>query len=204
MLSLDEIIARIKLKIEERKTSARAVSLEAGEGPEFLRDLFRGDNKNPSAMSLVRVASALETTSSWLLEGRDEVETEQPTLPVNFYIGAGAVVMAFEDGWAFEWVPVPPGDKDVKGAAIVKGTSQLPALREGDVVFWGEPSGDPTPFLGLECVCTLDDGRQLVKRIIAGSARGLFTLLSHNDEPIMDVKVLQAAPVLWVKRTLKR
>lgn len=204
VLSLDDIIARIKAKIDERKTSPRAVSIEAGEGPEFLRDLFRGDNKKPSAMALVQVARALGTNASWLLEGRDEAETEPPTVPVAFYIGAGAVVMAFDDQWDLEWVPVPPGDKDVKGAAIVKGTSQLPALREGDIVFWGEPSSDPDPFLGLECVCSLSDGRQLVKRIIAGSKRGLYTLLSHNDEPILDVRIALAAPVLWVKRTLKR
>lgn len=114
------------------------------------------------------------------------------------------MVAAFDDQWPLEWAPIPPGDNSVKGAAIVRGTSQLPALRDGDVVFWGEGSADPSHFLGLECVCTLADGRQLVKRIIAGSKRGLYTLLSHNDDPITDAQLSSAAPVLWVKRSLRR
>lgn len=204
MLSLDDIVARIKQKIEERKTTARAVSIGATGAPEFLKDIFAGKNKKPSAMALVQVARELGTTSSWLLEGRDEADTDLPTIPVEFYIGAGAMVAAFDDQWPLEWVVVPPGDASVKGAAIVRGTSQLPALRDGDVVFWGDSSNDPSAFLGLECVCTLVDGRQLVKRVIAGSKRGLYTLLSHNDDPILDAEIAVAAPVLWVKRSLQR
>lgn len=204
MLGLASIIARIKQKLEEQKLSARSVSIEAGVGEEFLKDLFAGKNKKPSAMALAHVARALGTTSSWLLEGRDEADTEPSTIPVEFYIGAGAMVAAFDDQWPLEWAAVPPGDTSVKGAAIVRGTSQLPALRDGDIVFWGEGSSDPSIFLGLECVCTLADGRQLVKRIIAGSRRGLYTLLSHNDDPILDVQIAVAAPVLWVKRSLHR
>ena len=81
MLSLDAIIGRIKQKLKERETSARAVSIEAGVGEEFLKDLFAGKNKKPSAMALVQVARALGTTSSWLLEGREEVDTEPHTYP---------------------------------------------------------------------------------------------------------------------------
>lgn len=204
MLSLPSVIARIKQKLDDQKLSARAVSIEAGVGEEFLKDLFAGKNKKPSALALVQVARALGTTSSWLLEGRDEADTEPSTIPVAFYIGAGAVVAAFDDQWPLEWAAVPPGDSSVKGAAIVRGTSQLPALRDGDIVFWGEGSSDAAAFLGLECVCTLPDGRQLVKRVIAGSKRGLFTLLSHNDDPIIDVQISAAAPILWVKRSLHR
>lgn len=204
MLSLDDIIARIKQKLKERKISARAASIAAGQGEEFLKDLFAGKNKKPSAMALVQVARALGTSSSWLLEGREDADTEPSMIPVEFYIGAGAMVLAFDEQWPLEWAPVPPGDSSVKGAAIVRGTSQLPALRDGDVVFWGDGSSDPSAYLGLECVCFLEDGRQLVKRVIAGSRRGLYTLLSHNDEPILDVQLSAAAPVLWVKRSLHR
>lgn len=203
-MSLDAVIARIKQKLDEREISARAASIAAGVGEEFLKDLFAGKNKKPSAMALVQIANALGTTSSWLLEGRETTETEPPTFPVENYIGAGAVVIPFDDQSPFEWVEAPPSANGVKGAGIVRGTSQLPAFRDGDVVFWGEGSSDPDVFLGLECVCSLADGRQLVKRIIAGSKRGLYTLLSHNDDPIIDAQVIAAAPVLWVKRSLTR
>ena len=74
----------------------------------------------------------------------------------------------------------------------------------GETHFLQSCDTDAACGLGLECVCAMSDGRQLVKRVIAGSRRGLYTLLSHNDEPIIDVQLITAAPVLWVKRSLRR
>jgi len=201
MLSLPD---RVRKRLEVTGKSARQASLEAGLGESYVKDILNGKSLAPAASALAKLARVLETTSSWLSEGTGAEGAV--SIPVENYVGAGAVVLPIEDQGSIEYVECPPGAdaSGVLGAAIVKGTSQLPALRQGDVVFWGEGSNDASAFLGLECICTLEDGRVLVKRVISGSKPGLYTLLSHNDEPIEDVRLSSAAPVLWVKRSLRR
>lgn len=193
---------RIQQRLEELGLSAREASKRAGMGEYFVRDLLSGKAKSPKATSLQALAGALETSTEWLLEQRGEMGGLP--IPLLYFVGAGAAVMAFDDQAALEYVEAPPGAKDVAGAAIVRGTSQLPVLHDGDVVFWGAASADPSAFIGLECVCTLDDGRQVVKTLLPGSAGGRYTLSAHNEQPMLDVMVSEAAPVLWVKRSLRR
>lgn len=193
---------RIQQRLVALNKTARAASIEAGLGENFIRDVFNGKSREPSASALGKLARVLETTPTYLLEGLAEA-AGQP-IPLVNYIGAGAAVMPIEDQGPLEYVEAPPGAVGVQGAAIVRGSSQMPALREGDVVFWGDGSNDPAAYLGLECICSLMDGRVLVKTIIGGSRPGYFTLLSHNADPILDVAITSAAPVLWVKRSLQR
>ena len=107
-----------------------------------------------------------------------------------------------DDDAELDFIAVPPGAIDVLAAAIVRGNSQMPVLRAGDVVFWGEPVPDPATMLGVECVCTISDGRQFVKTLLPGSNPSRFTLSSHNDLPLIDAIVTAVSPVLWVRRAI--
>lgn len=193
---------RIKLRLDALGTTARAASIEAGLGEYFVRDILSGKSANPAAVNIAKLAQALRTTAAYLVEGRGEADAKP--IPLVNYIGAGAAVMPLDDQGPLEYVEAPPGAVGVIGAAIVRGSSQLPALREGDVVFWGDGSDDPSAFIGLECVVTLADGRCMVKTVLPGSAPGFYTLISHNAAPLQNVSVVTAAPVLWVKRSLAR
>lgn len=170
-------------------------------GETYVRDILNGSSKKPSAAALHQLAPVLKTSIGYLLTG-DGPEHVEP-VQVRFYVGAGAVVVPIEGDPPLEYVEMPPGAKSVGGAAIVRGTSQMPALREGDTVFWAHEE-DPSRLIGLECICILADGRVLVKTLLKGARAGVFTLISHNDAPIQDVEVTAAAPIIWVKRALAR
>lgn len=104
------------------------------------------------------------------------------------------------NGEDLEFIDVPPGSQDVEAAAIVRGNSQLPVLHDGDIVFWGRAITDIGSVVGRECMTRLSDGNRMLKAILPGSKPGLYTLTSHNDTPIIDVRLIDAAPILWVKR----
>ena len=54
--------------------------------------------------------------------------------------------------------------------------------------------------LNKDCVVKTDQGEGYVKKLINGAAAGTFTLLSYNASPIEHVRLLWAAPIIWVKR----
>jgi len=189
---------RIRERLAALGISAREASKRADMGESFVRDLLNSKATSPKASSLKALADALETTTEWLLEHRGD--GDRALVPVRFYVGAGAMVTPFSDDDALEYIEAPPGAEEVAAAAIVRGNSQMPVLNPGDVVFWGDGSGMPGDCIGLECVCQLESGQMLVKTLLPGSKPGLFTLSSYNSPPLVDVKITQAFPVLWVKR----
>lgn len=193
--------SRIQQRLEELGLSLREASIRSGMGETFVRDLLNSKTTSPKASSLKALAAALETTPEWLLEQRGA--GVRPTIPVRYFVGAGAVVTPFDQQDVLEYVDAPPGGEDVLGAAIVKGNSQMPALNPGDMVFWGNGSSSPADHIGIECVVTIAGGVMMVKTVLPGSKPGCYTLTSHNAPAMVDVEVEQALPVLWVRRRLR-
>lgn len=193
---------RIRKRLDALGLSAASVSRDAGLGRDYLRDVLNGKSQNPSAQSIALVAPLLKTSLGYLMTGAGDEEVEP--IEVRAYVGAGAVITRVTDDAPLERVEAPPGATGIAGAAIVRGTSQLPALRDGDVVFWGEQTDDPSAYINLECVCILSNDQWLVKTLLPGSRKGLYTLISHNAEPIHDAEVVAASPILWVRRSMRR
>jgi hypothetical protein len=54
--------------------------------------------------------------------------------------------------------------------------------------------------IGKDCVVKTDQGEGYVKKLTNGAASGSFTLVSYNAPPIENVRLLWAAPIIWVKR----
>ena len=126
-------------------------------------------------------------------------------------VGAGEVIAPFGDDSTFEAIDAPPGFPagDVS-CVVVRGTSMVPAYRDGDLLFY-QPAGgvDLAACLGHDCVLQLVPpeegftlGRMLIKTLRRGTAPGLFDLHSYNPaiDPMDDQPVAWAAPVRWVKR----
>lgn len=121
------------------------------------------------------------------------------------YVGAGATVFSIDDhehGTGLEDdLSVPAGLKEEAVAVIVRGDSQFPAYRDGDVIWYDTlVEGDLTSLLGQECVVRTADGRTLLKTITPGSGRGLWTLTSYNATPMLDIPVTWAARVKIIDR----
>jgi phage repressor protein C with HTH and peptisase S24 domain len=104
-------------------------------------------------------------------------------------------------GAGLDNIEPPPGEAGNIVAVIVRGASMYPSYNDGDIIFYRREDATPEDtFIGRECVVRLTDGRMLLKRVIHGSRRGRYVLVSHNAPEITDVEIDWAAPVRWVKR----
>lgn len=127
---------------------------------------------------------------------------DQPAMvPVVGYVGAGAEVLAIDDhakGDGFELIPAPPGM--VNGIAlIVRGDSMTPKYDEGEIIFIEKTVYSVDGLVGDICYIQLPDGRTYLKKLQYGSKPGLYTLISYNAPPILDVAVERAYPIAYTK-----
>ena len=148
---------------------------------------------------MVRVSRALGCQPADLLP-----DSAPPRIAVAGYVGAGDEIYPFDDfpiGQGLDEVEAPPGETREIVAVRVRGESMYPGYNDGDLIFYQGAYGMPEDrFLGRECVARLVDGRMFLKRVIRGTAPGLYTLLSHNAPAISGVSIEWASPVRWVKR----
>lgn len=94
-----------------------------------------------------------------------------------------------------------PADATPHTVAVeVRGTSMGGRLEDGDYVFYDDRREPVTDDLvGRLCVCGLEDGQVVIKRLASGSRPGLYHLISYNAEPMFDVHVLWAARVTSIR-----
>lgn len=97
----------------------------------------------------------------------------------------------------FEWIESPLVYDGL--AVVIRGDHYSPRYLDGEVLAYHANAGDPEDVLGEEAFVGLVDGRIMLKRIVAGSRRGRYTLLSLNPrgDTMLDVQVVWAAPIDW-------
>ena len=95
------------------------------------------------------------------------------------------------------------GDDDI-AVLLVVGDDMQPAYGDGDLVYFYAPTRDLVVIrerlLGRECVVRLADGGEFVRRIEEGRAPDRFTLTGCNTPTLEDVRLLSAAPVIWIRK----
>lgn len=116
--------------------------------------------------------------------------------PLIGYVGAGAEAHLFADGQGpFDMVDAPDGSTDATVAVEIRGES-LGSFFDRWLVFYDDVRDPVTSDLvGKLCVVGLPDGRVLIKKLMRGQQKGLFTLHSQFEPPIYDVGVIWAAKV---------
>lgn len=123
------------------------------------------------------------------------------TIPVVGYVGAGAEVFAIDDhakGDGIEEIEAPPGM--LNGIAlIVRGNSMTPKYDDGEVIYIEKTLFSIDGLIGENCYVQLSDGRCFLKKLQYGSKPGLFTLISYNAPPIIDVPVERAYPIAFTR-----
>lgn len=128
-------------------------------------------------------------------------EDTSAMVPVVGYVGAGAEVLAIDDhakGDGFELIPAPPGM--VNGIAlIVRGDSMTPKYDPGEIIFIEKTLYSIESLVGDICYIQLPDGRTYLKKLQYGSRPGLYTLMSYNAPPIIDVPIERAYPIAYTK-----
>jgi len=111
----------------------------------------------------------------------------------------------------FDMAPVPPGGTSDSVALEVVGHSMRAIAEDGALIYFEDQRTPPTPdMLGYVCIVETEDGRVLLKRLLKGSAPGLYDLESQFGPTIEDVKLRWAAeptaivPAKQARRIIRR
>jgi len=172
----------------------------AGVSVDSVRKYLRGDVAQPRGDSLAKLANCLGVHLLWL---RDGIGPEISRIPVVGYIGAGESFVPIDDlapGAGHEYIEMDLAGADPI-AVEVRGNSMLPVYRPGDSLLCSRMRGaDLNECYGLDCVVLTASGEGYVKSIVRGSEPGTYTLVSYNDRPIENVRLVWAAPIVWVRR----
>ena len=169
---------------------------------ENVKKYCQGLVAQPRGEALPRLAEALDVHAVWLREG---VGPQWRRVLLVGYVGAGEQFHSIDDlaqGAGLDSVELDLGGADPI-AIEVRGDSMLPVYRPGDRLLCSRLAGsNEAGFLGKDCVVRLTNGDGYVKRVVRGSRPGRYTLLSYAAEPIPDIEVDWAAPILWIKRAV--
>lgn len=181
---------RFRAAMKKGDWSMKALSLEAGMGETFVRDILdRG--AVPKIDSLKSVANILNTTVGYL------IGEEPGVTSVVGRIGAdtsGEIVYGTGDG-GFGDVIIPPGAGPESVAVEVHGYS-MGTFVDGALIFYSDQKLAPSDeMLGDMVVVGLSDGRALLKRLTRGSRPGLYDLESLNGPTMRDQEVVWAADI---------
>lgn len=147
-------------------------------------------------------AKRFKVNLEWLLTGEGK-PSSNGRAPLGGYVGTGAVIYPVNDPSFYEGideVELPPGVHDDYIAFKVRGESQYPVYRDGELIYVPRDGGSPDQYLNRECVVRLLDGQRLLKTLSRGSAPGRYTLLSFNAPASHDQEVEWASPVEWTRK----
>jgi hypothetical protein len=187
----------------------------AGVSPVTLRQQINRDSVPADAAALyARKLRRVGLTTDWLLFGKGPApgqspvrpdiapdDGDRPTVPVQHFVGAGDEVHLFDDDARVDTTSAPPGYEN-GSAVIVRGDSMRPTFQPGDLLFFRqreEPPKKDTPLRAV--IVQVTDGPLLLKKILPGTKRGLFHLISVNPTTpeMLDRHVDSIARIGWIK-----
>ena len=134
-----------------------------------------------------------------------EILSESPvvaTAPLVGYVGAGAMYYPDPEHGAWqeiEQVEAPPSGRPGVVAVRVRGDALYPVYQEGDLLYFRrEPQVPIERCLGKDCIVQIGDGSTHVRRV-EEEPEG-YRLEAYSRPPIRTIKIVWAAPILWVRR----
>lgn len=188
-LTLETIRTALRKAMTKKGAKATTLSLQIGTNRTLVKDLLEKTD-DVRLSTLTKLASALEISLQELVA--------TPPVPVVGYIGAGGTVI-FEDLGNEETVLRPPGISGSLIALMVRGSSMLPKYKDGDIIYIQRGHDGILPdYVGEDCAVRLNGGETYIKQVIHGNQAGRFTLLSLNADPIENVEIEWATPVLFI------
>ncbi len=193
MIDMKSLRANLRRIMASKSVKPTSLSLQIGPSKTLVKDLLE-KNDDVRLGTLVKLADALSVSLDDLLA--------LPRVPIAGSIGAGGQI-AYEDvGEAFEpdmSVSRPPGISGKLIALMVRGESMLPRYKDGDILYvQREHDGVLPAYIGEDCAVRLSTGETFVKQLNYGSRPGVFTLMSLNAAPMVDVEIEWATLILFV------
>jgi DNA-binding XRE family transcriptional regulator len=142
-------------------------------------------------------AEAFGVRAEWLYdETGPAAASAEPMVRIIGRVGADSegVVIHTTGQEGFDTAPLPPGGASTAVALEVVGHSMRAVAEDGSLIYFEDQRNPPTPdMLGYYCIVETEDGRVLFKRLLRGSAAGLYVLESQAGAPIEDVRLRWAA-----------
>lgn len=156
-------------------------------------------NRDLSKKAAQRYGKAFKVSSGWLLYGEGDGvphDGKITTVPLVGYVGAGTETHLFSESQGpFDDIDAPEGATEDTVAVEIRGDS-LGSFFDHWIVFYDDVRAPmQASLIGVLCIVGLSDGRILIKKVIRGGRRGLYTLLSQFEPPIYDVTIEWAARV---------
>ncbi len=190
---------RIKRYREQKQRSQAWLAERVGVRQHTISGWENGRTE-PSRKDVGRISQALGVDISTLELGDDAPEAHKVRL--MGYVGAGQAVEPLPGDAPFELIDAPPGAPDGAEAAIVRGGSMYPLLRDGFMLVWWRWTPDPSPHVGELCICKTAAGGYLVKIVEASAKRGRYNLVSlaAGYAPERDVILEAVAPIEIIYR----
>ena len=161
---------------------------------------LQGRVDQPRGDTMLRLADILGVSEIWLKFGTGPATVN---IPVVGRVTTGETFIPLDDGI------VGSSPQNMKFAlsegdpiAVEIGNDSLrPVYRAGDILLCSRMRGEEIrECLNRDCVVRTDQGEGYIKQIMEGKEANKYNLISYNTPPILDVGLLWAAPVLWVKR----
>lgn len=194
-IDIETIRDSLRRVMKRKGAKPTTLSLQVGTNRTLVKDLLE-KTKDINISTISKLAGALDVSVSELLQA--------PRVPIVGYIGAGGEVI-FEEFDTDEAVIRPPGISGTLEALVVRGSSMLPKYRDGDIIYIKRDHIGILPdYLGEDCAVRLVSGETYVKQIVHGSEPQTFTLISLNAEPIENVEIEWATPVLFIMPSRSR
>lgn len=198
-MSKPDEVARVKIALkrlmEQKNIKAKPLSLKAGLGETFVRDLFEREGNDVKLGTLHKLAGALDVSFDEILGSE--------AIVIAGRVGAGGNVIYDEvrDGLA----PRPPAMGGKLEALEVEGDSMLPRYSSGDIVYIGRTHSGMLPeWYGEYCAVRLVTGETYIKLLARGTRPGFVTLRSLNAADMEDVEIEWATPIVFVLPRLAR
>lgn len=189
-IDMDTIRQALKREMEKKGWKPKPLAVQAGLGETAVRDILKPESQDVRVGTLRQIANVLDCRLEDLLGA--------PRVPVAGFIGAGGTVI-FEDMGIEDTVLRPPAISGDLIALEVRGESMLPKFDPGDIIYIQRQHDGVLPeYLGEYCAVRLQGGETYLKKLMAGSRPGVFTLVSLNAADMVDVEVKWATPVLFV------
>lgn len=191
---------RLWRALEWKGWTKRELARRAGIHEQKVYKYLQGRVEQPRGNIMQRLADTLGVSESWL---RFNVGPAVVHIPVVGRVAAGENFVPFDDtplGAGYNAIDFTLEDADPI-AIEVRGESMLPIYRPGDYLLCSRRRGTGIEScMNKDCVVKTEQGEGFVKKLVGGADPDTFTLISYNAAPIENVRLIWAAPIIWVKR----
>jgi phage repressor protein C with HTH and peptisase S24 domain len=152
---------------------------------------------------LIVYANAFHIARDWLASGQGPMRGGGPRrIRIEGHVGNLAIEREnLQAEQIVEEIDLPLGiDPEEFVAYRVRGDSSYPVWRNRDVILIARNHGPPEDYLGKLCVVQVSGtGKRLIRVVERGTRAGVFLLLTHFGPAMIDVELLEAAPIVWTK-----